>query len=176
MTTQQPSYWCIRNIGDVDPLEHRGAFVLVDRTGVYSPVLLLLEQKTDSTYNFWDIQLDRLIKVPPASEGGGYGLSDNRHWPAKHCWFGEPESLQGLASFSGRPPDSLIDSFLSSCPVERALAYQSAAACYGVENFSYPSCLSREKAEALCDTMLHQIRQSQGWHKGYGVTSYHDQD
>lgn len=176
MTTQQPSYWCIRNIGDVDPLEHGGAFVLVDRTGVYCPVLLLLEQKADSAYDFWEIHLDSLIKVPPTSEGGGCGLSDNRHWPAKHCWFGKLESLQDLASFSGRLLDGLINSFLSDCPVERALAYQSAAAYYGAENFSCPSRLSREKAEALCDAMLHQIRESQGWHKGYGVTYYHDQD
>jgi hypothetical protein len=42
--TLQPSYWCIENLGDVDPLQHGGKFVCIDRRGVYAPIMLILQE------------------------------------------------------------------------------------------------------------------------------------
>lgn len=171
MKTQQPSYWCIENIGDVDPLEHGGGFVIVDRTGVYDPELLILDVNEDdkSPYLLNSIVLEPLIRIK--AEDGFHKLSDNKYHPEMPAWFGDAKSLQSIANSSGRRPYyALLDSFLSSCPVERGLAYMDAVRHFGTEEFnSEPRELTHEKAKALCDTMLAQIQQTKTWHIGYGV-------
>lgn len=169
MKTQQPSYWCIENIGDVDPVEHGGAFVLVDRTGVYNPVLLILEGDCANGHSLHDIELDSLIRIKDEDDRLD-SLSDNRFNPDVPAWFGDKKSLQDLANFSGHSYDSLLNSFLSSCPVERAFPYMSAFLFYGSENLGgNPRKITNEKAEALCEAMLSQIEQTKTWHIGYGI-------
>jgi len=169
MTTKQPSYWCIENIGDVDPMEHGGAFVLVDRTGVYSPVLLILEGNCDNGHSLHDIELTPLIRIKD-NDGRQHSLSDNKFHPDLPVWFADKKSLQDLASFSGRSYDGLLNSFLSSCPVERAFPYMSAFMFHGSEELGGGSRkITNEKAEALCKAMLSQIEQTKTWHIGYGI-------
>ena len=171
MKTQQPSYWCIENIGDADPLECGGGFVIVDRTGVYDPQLLILDvipYNEFEPYSLNSIVLEPLIRIK--AEDGFHGLSDNKFHPDLPVWFGDTKSLQAIADFSGRPYYALLDSFLSSCPIERAFAYMDAVRYFGAENFnSEPREITHEKADALCDAMLAQIKQTKTWHIGYGV-------
>lgn len=168
MKTQQPSYWCVENIGDVDPFEHGGGFVLVDRTGTYDPELLILEVEDDGRRWLTAIELEPLTRIN--SEDGLHELSDNKFHPEIKAWFGNSQSLKQLSDFSGRPYYALLESFLSSCPVERALVYMNAVSYYGAEAFnSSRRELEDNKAEALCDTMLSQIEQSKTWHIGYGI-------
>ena len=172
MTTQQPSFWCIGNIGDADPFNHGGGFVLIDRTGVYSPELLVLKAPDDEEagkHELSTILLDRLTRIK--HEDGRHGLSDNRFHSDHVAWFGLPRALQGLSEGCGRPYPSLLDSFLSGCPVERALAYMDAARYFGLSNFSgCPVTLEPKKAQRFCNTMLAQIEESKTWHDGYGVS------
>lgn len=168
MKTKQPSYWCVESIGDVDPFEHGGGFVLVDRTGTYDPELLILEVKCDDRRWLASIELEPLTRIK--AEDGFHGLSDNKFHPELAAWFGDSQSLKAVASSSGRPYYALLDSFLSGCPVERAFAYMDAVRYFGVESFnSEYRELASEKAEALCKTMLAQIEQAKTWHTGYGV-------
>jgi len=168
MKTKQPSYWCIENIGDVDPLEHGGGFVLVDRTGVYDPELHILEVDDNYKYELTSIELEPLIRIK--AEDGFHGLSDNKFHPELPAWFGDVKNLQAIADYSGRPYYALLDSFLSGCPVERALAYMDAVRYFGAENFnSEPRELTHKKAKTLCDTMLAQIKKSKAWHQWYGI-------
>ena len=171
MKTRQPSFWCIDNIGDVNPFEHGGGFVLVDRTGVYSPELLMLEAPSgadETLHELSTILLEPLTRIK--LKGGSYGLSDNRFHVDTPTWFGDPESLKSVGNCCDRPDSRLLDSFLSSCPIERALAYRDVAYYYGLANFdNYPRRLEPEKAELLCNTMLTQIEESKTWHTGYGV-------
>jgi hypothetical protein len=171
MKTQQPSFWCIANIGDVNPSEHGGGFVLVDRAGVYSPELLVLEALDDEEagrHELHTILLERLTRIK--HEDGTYGLSNNKFHPDHAAWFGGLIQLQGLSETCGRSYSNLLNGFLSSCPIERAFAYRSAADYWGIANFdNYPRRLEPEKAKLLCDTMLAQIEESKTWHDGYGV-------
>ena len=41
--TAQPSYFCIANLGDSDPFLYGGAFVCIDRRGIYDPILLIYD-------------------------------------------------------------------------------------------------------------------------------------
>jgi len=171
MKAQQPSFWCIENIGDINPFEHGGAFVLVDRTGVYSPELLILHAPDDAGECERErhvITLERLTRIK--HEDGRHGLSDNKFHPDFAAWFGSAEGLQDVSESCGRPYSSLLDSFLSSCPVERAFAYMDVARYWGFATFDEnPARLEPEKAKLLCDTMLAQIEESKSWHQGYGV-------
>jgi hypothetical protein len=171
MKTQQPSFWCIANIGDADPFNHGGGFVLIDRTGVYSPELLMLEEPCgadETQHELSTILLERLTRVK--RNDGRHELSDNKYHTELPTWFGRFERLEAVSNCCGRPCSSLLDSFLSSCPIERALAYRGVALYYGLANFdSDPRRLEPEKAKLLCDTMLAQIEESKTWHNGYGV-------
>lgn len=44
--TNQPKWHCVANLGDVNPLEYGGAFVLIDATGVYPPELHVWDEPT----------------------------------------------------------------------------------------------------------------------------------
>ena len=171
MKTQQPSFWCIGNIGDADPFEHGGGFVLVDRTGVCSPELLMLEAPED--VDKWQHELSTILLEPLTRiklKNGRYGLSDNKFHVDTPTWFGDPESLKSVSNSCDWPDSSLLDSFLSGCPMRRALAYRDVGFYYGLANFdNYPRKLEPEKAKLLCDTMLTQIEESKTWHDGYGV-------
>ena len=173
MKTQQPSFWCIGNIGDADPFDHGGGFVLVDRTGVYSPELLMLEAPScadETLHELSTILLEPLTRIK--LKGGSYGLSDNRFHTDHVAWFGSPAQLKSVSNCCDRPDSSLLDSFLSSCPIERALAYRDVAFYYGPANFERsPRRLEPEKAERLCDTMLAKIEESKTWHTGFGVNN-----
>ena len=175
MKTRQPSFWCIDNIGDVNPFEHGGGFVLVDRTGVYCPELLVLEALDDadeSWHLLYTILLEPLIKIK--GKDGEDGLSDNRFHPDYPAWFGEPAKLKALAESSGMFYPDMLNSFLSNCPAERAFAYMNAASYWGFANFDIdPRRLEPEKAKLLCNTMLAQIEESKTLHNGYGV-NYND--
>jgi hypothetical protein len=168
----QPSYWCIANLGDADPLSHGGKFVLIDRRGIYQPSILILEPEESEpswedpiAYSLHTIEVDALMRPKPTS------VSDNRFHPDNEAWFGDEESLEAVANFIGvRLSDFIVDMLLTSCPLKRASAYIALADYHGIDNFdSYPQKLEREKAEKLCDTMLSQIKESESWHDGYGV-------
>lgn len=179
MSTVQPSYWCVANIGDTNPYEHGGAFVLVDQRNVYSPVLMLLPaDETVSERRLWGVELDRLTVIKsdkpiPDSSIGCFasdwaGLSDNKFHADHPVWFGTRENLSDVASYVGRPVTALMESLLSNCPIERALGYQAVVNFHGYENFDNdPRVLTEEKARLLCDRFLDQIHQSKDWHVGF---------
>lgn len=177
MKTGQPSYWCVANIGDADPVEHGGKYVLVDRTGVYNPVLLILcvhenDVEPGCKHTLHHVELEPCIKAAKAEPSSQelVGLSTNRFHPYILEWFGDPESLKAVAGYVGRPVYSLLDSFLSSCPVERAFAYDAVASYHGLGNFDQsPQALNFQKAELLADAMQFQIEESETWHQGYRV-------
>ena len=145
---------------------------MVDRTGVYSPELLVLEAPNDEEagkHELHTILLERLTRIKH-EDGAYYGLSDNKFHPDHAAWFGGLIQLQGLSETCGRSYSNLLNGFLSNCPTERAFTYKSAADYWGIANFdSDPRRLEPEKAKLLCDAMLAQIEESKTWHDGYGV-------
>ena len=80
--TQQPTWRYVTNLGDVNPIEHGGAFVFVDTTAVYPPEMEILEPPCD------DIDIDdddarwavsRIVLDPCMWDGKQ--LSDNPFHP-----------------------------------------------------------------------------------------------
>jgi hypothetical protein len=177
--TNQPSYWCIANIGDADPYEHGGAFVLVDRRGIYCPELVTVESFDDSGQRIvHNIQLERLTIVKstkPVAEhevhkaNGWIGVSDNRFHTDTRAWFGIRSSLRQVAAcIADKDVDSFISDLVSSDPITVAFAYKALADYHGYANFDeYPNTVSAEKAELMCNKFLAQIEESQTWHDGY---------
>lgn len=162
----QPSFWCIANIGDANPLEHGGCFVLVDRTGVYSPELLLLTVDDDG-YKQASIVMDELIRIKRAN--GLHELSDNKFHPDHATWFGETKELQALASFAEWRYENLVSGFLSSSPMTNAFCWRDLQAFHGIENFDTPTKIEDDRARQMVKTFNSQIEEAKSWHEGYGL-------
>jgi hypothetical protein len=177
--TKQPSFWCVANIGDADPYEHGGAFVLVDRRGIYCPELVTVESFDDSDQRVSHlIRLERLTIIKstkPVAEheahkaGGWIGVSDNRFHADVRAWFGIRSSLrQVAATIASKEVDDFIEDLVSSDPVTVAIAYKALADYHGYANFDeFPDTLTARKAKLMCDRFLAQIEESQAWHDGY---------
>lgn len=169
MITNQPSYHCIENIGDVDPFTHGGAFVCVDKFNLYSPILLILDTYPDHiefTHRLLEITLDRCFLVKQQDEI--IGIGSNLYHTDLCEWFGNMASLETLASFTGGDAELYLKSFCSSSPVERAFSYKALVDYYGAHEFDqYPRELTEEKAQLFCDKMFEQMQETKLWHQGY---------
>ena len=167
----QPSFWCVANLGDVDPFEHGGQFVCVDRTGVYPPELVVIEPLEDESKKYkYIIQLERLMAIKDCS-GNVTALSDNKFHTNYTAWFGDKAGLKAVADHVGVSFEKLVRQFLSSNPIENAIAYKAASDFFGCKNFDEPSdCISADKAKMMCDRFLEQIEETKSWHQGYFAT------
>jgi hypothetical protein len=135
--TKQPSYHAVANLGDVNPLEHGGAFVMVDRRGVYAPQLWVWEPEANvmeekgMLYRF-DIPTCRFT-----DEGGG--LNDNPHHPNSIAWYATREKLKSVAASWGVSVRELTGLLTSSDPVQRGRGILAVARVMGLHEFdSYP--------------------------------------
>lgn len=166
----QPSFWCIANLGDVDPFEHGGQFLCVDRTGVYPPELVVIEAPAsdDDEERFkYVIQVEPLTAIKDDS-GEIVSLSDNRFHVLHRAWFADAGSLQEVARCTGTVFSLFVTRLLSSDPVDRAFAYKAISDHFGYENFdSSADYISADKAKVMCDRFLEQIEESKSWHQGY---------
>lgn len=171
MKTKQPSFWCIANIGDASPTLHGGKFILVDRTGTYNPVMLILEpQDPEPSYEDPETFRRYIVELEPTIRSSKTSLSDNRFHPHCEAWFGNQASLESIASSIDLTASDLMNMFLACCPLQRATAYNAVIDYWGVENFDhYPTTMNLEEADRLCDTMFKQIQESESWHEGFGV-------
>lgn len=161
--TAQPSYFCIANLGDVNPFEHGGAFVCVDRRGIYDPILLIYDADHKRRS---EITLEPCHRIMSAG-GEIAGVGSNKFHANYPEWFSD--SLQGVASFCGRNFDEMVNELVSGDVVLRAGIYLALVAYYGVYEFDhYPFVYDDEdSAERFCNKMLEQIEESKTWWDGY---------
>ena len=170
MISNQPCYRCIENIGDIDPFEHGGAFVCVDKFNVYPPILLILDAYPDHiefTHRLYEIELDRCFLVKENKKIVGIG---SNLYHTDFCeWFGNLASLETVASSAGRGDyDSFMRGFVTSDPIERAFSYKAVADYYGLHEFDqYPREFTEEKAKLFCDKMFEQMQETKSWWQGY---------
>jgi len=147
-----PDLKLVAQLGDSNPFDHGGQFVFIDKTGINSPFLEVLEISSGNTETEYDkdgnvliygnmeweinhIGLDQCIYV----DGFLYvKLSDDEDdLPDHPIWFSD--KIEIVAEFVGLKPIELIKKFCSENVVERAVAYKSVADCYGIINFdSHP--------------------------------------
>lgn len=176
----QPSYHCVANLGDVNPVEHGGKFLCIDRRGIYAPTLIIFEPDPNDEIHKWtrhDIELEQChrifsdsspVRVPIEVNDGVIGVGDNGFHPNLFAWFGDKDSLKSVASFSGTDFRDFVDQLCSLNAIQRAQGYIALASFYGEESFdNYPCVYSeKRKAEAFCRKMLAQIKVSETWWNG----------
>ena len=149
----QPKWKCVANLGDKNPIDHGGLFVLIDETGMYPPEMERLEPLIGDK---WEV---RRVVLDPCTWNEATGvLSDNKYHPDHAAWFAQPESER-----KERPQDTtylqdvcdsmdyeLIADFCSGDPIRMANAYRAVLDYHGWENGdSYPlEFTSCEEVEA----------------------------
>ena len=161
--TAQPSYFCIANLGDVDPFEHGGAFVCIDRRGIYDPILLMYDQDFRKRS---EITLERCHKIV-CDDGEFVGVGTSRFHPRHKEWFSD--ELFNAAEFAGWEFREFVDLLTSQDVVKRASAYLTLVGYHGAYEFDQdPYVYTSEKgAEMFCDKLLAQIEESKTYHDGY---------
>jgi hypothetical protein len=137
----QPEWECIANLGDVDPIEHGGKFIMVDKTGVYAPEMEVLEKEYNRR-NSWRVW--RFIMEPHTYIDGV--LSDNPHCPELPVWYAD--DIKGVAESCDMESQELIDYLCSADPRKRAEGYYCLFTCLSADNFdSYPLDLDRDEVK-----------------------------
>lgn len=157
MSTKQPTWKLLRNIGGVDPIGamDAGHLVYEDTTGVYGHESEVVVPIDDDGREEWIVYRFGLDKC--TYENGV--LSDNQFHKDHAAWFAKPESeranrpqdttyLSGVAECTGISVEELIEAFCSDDPIARAFAYEQIGHYHGFENLdNYPLRLTREEAE-----------------------------
>jgi hypothetical protein len=150
----------VAQLGDVNPLDYGGYFVLEDTRGEWCPTAELLEVVDDGDrsvrWEVYTIGLDKctytkpraasLPGCPPGTSDVGV-LSDNPFHPDHPAWFAE--SLEEVARFGGVDVDELRRWFCSDDLSERAEAYRCVGMYHGFDNFDgQPLILSLSDVKA----------------------------
>ena len=119
----QPKWKCVGTLGDINPVEHGGAFIFVDTTGVYEAEIEVVEptEKKIWVYRY-------TLKQCTYKNGI---LSDNIYHPEVEVWFAH--YIDSVSAFVGNYP--LIDMLCSDDVLERATAYSAMVSYHGIANF-----------------------------------------
>jgi hypothetical protein len=139
MTTTQPNWKFLANLGDVSPYEGMN-LVYADKTGVYSPEMAIIRYcEQDGKFTVSRIMLERCFCI------GGYNtVSDNKFHTEKEAWFGN--KLEEVANFSGTSKKDLIGSLCFGTVEQRALAYLSLVEYFGAYEFDqYPEIFTKSE-------------------------------
>lgn len=138
----QPVWKYIANLGDADPIEHDGAFLYVDSTGVYDPELELLVRQCgdEPTWQVYRVCLEPCTFIDGV-------LSDNAFHKDYPAWFAK--DIGHVSSFVGIDESDLIKLLCSLDPGERAEGYQCLIGHYGAYEFDqYPRRLDESEVRA----------------------------
>lgn len=164
---RQPSWHCVANLGDVDPFEHGGKFLMIDRRGFYPAELWVFNGWDDKAPTFkHHIVLDICFQVQDCD--GNYTLCDNVYHPHLTAWFGSVEDIERVSSFIGMNPADFRRLFCRNA-YDRAVAYDAVATYFGLIEFDqYPTFFdTKQEAKAFCRRMLSQIKKAEtlpdGW-------------
>jgi len=149
MTTAQPIWQQIAQLGDSHPVEYGGYWIFTDETGVYDAEAELLDSPDheDGEYIAHRFGLDRCTFIAGV-------LSDNRFHPDKPAWFAD--RLASVAECMGAKLAEIIEMLCSDDAIERAAAYRMIGEYHGFDNLdSYPLVMTRAEAEARYSAPLY---------------------
>lgn len=147
MSTTQPIWKFLANLGDVNPVKHGGLFVYVDETGVYPPEMERCEPMENGNVEIRRVPLDACTFAAGV-------LSDNKFHPTLVAWFAgtrsDPwEHLKAMGSTMDRTVGKYLALFTSANPLERATAWRDVGDYFGWDNLdSYPRMITAEEAES----------------------------
>lgn len=151
----QPDWECIAQLGDNDPIDHGGYWILRDKTGVYpeeAELLVVPDDDDDGEYIVYRFVLERCTFIDGV-------LSDNKFHPDHAAWWAGTEKerkarpqdttyLKNIADFVGMELEELVADFCSEDAVKRAMAYRAVGDYHGFDNLdSYPLTLKRREVK-----------------------------
>ena len=126
----QPAWECIAQLGDKNPIDHGGYWILRDTTGAYTEeaALLMVPDDEDGKYTIYRFTLDRCTFINGV-------LSDNKFHPDHAAWWAKTEEerkarpqdttyLKNIADFIGMEVEELAEHFCSEDALKRAVAYR----------------------------------------------------
>jgi len=138
MSTNQPLWRMVANLGDVNPIEYGGMFVYIDRRKHYEPEIEVLAVLNNDQSLSWEIYRTTL---EPHTYIDGV-LSDNKFHPEFPVWYAD--KIHDVAQTVGMEDLELINLLCSQIPVERAHAYIAIADNFGWHEFdSYARTYSK---------------------------------
>lgn len=157
MNTNQPAWFCVANLGDANPLEHGGKFLMIDRRGYYDPELWAWEPERKKLYT---IILERCHKI-------GDEVGDNVFHSNHVAWFGSADHIGRVCSSCGWDYNIFVDALICRNPIEKARAFYDMAMHYGFENFDGdPQTYSIPEARKLINRLMRQIVKADKWPDG----------
>ncbi len=161
--TAQPSYFCIANLGDADPFEYGGAFVCIDRRGIYDPILLIYDEDFKKRS---EVALEPCHRITSPT-GEVVGVGTNKFHPTIPEWFSD--SLEKFAGFYSREVDEVICELVNTDVVLRAGIYLALVGYHGIYEFDQEPYIyeNEEDARNFCNQMLMQVEESKTWRDGY---------
>ena len=123
--TKQPKWKAIGRIGDVNPIDHDGGYVLIDRTGVYPPEMEVIHRVLGADEGREQWQISRLcFDRDPASE-----------WYARH--------LPSVAESCGTTSAELLADLTSADVMRAARGYECLTDYFGWFEFDqYPRIIT----------------------------------
>lgn len=157
MTTRQPIWKFVANLGDVNAIDHGGLFLYEDESGVYPPELEKLERLSDednSRFEIHRVVLDRCRWVRGEDDERHYLVAfnyDAATWthplPQYEEWFAA--DLASVADSMSTTERELRAAFCSDDSKTRAWAYQCIYDHWGWANGdSYPLTLTLDEVTA----------------------------
>ena len=149
MSTKQPKWRFLANLGDVNPFIS-AALVFIDMTGVYEPEIVLfgehdMEETPDDRLDYGEKEVEKYrvhrFSLDRCSMQGAKWetLSDNRFHSDKPAWFAD--KLSQVADSVGAEVEELSKRLLSNDPLERAQSYIDMANYFGCHEFDSEPCL-----------------------------------
>lgn len=141
MSTKQPKWRFLANLGDVDPFIS-AALVFLDMTGVHEPEMVWFDEDNTREGKY----VVRRVVLARCSMLGNKPntISDNRFHVDKPAWFAQ--DLPHSAAVSGMDGNLAANLLVSDDPLRRAEAYRALIAYHGPDNFdSYPRLMTRSE-------------------------------
>lgn len=137
------SQTCLGQLGDVNPIEYGGFWILKNGEEITCEILELpLLEITETLPGDTEGNQFRVYRFSSEKCFFENGIiSDNPFHKNKKTWFAD--SLKSVASSCGMPVDDLIRILCSQNPVERSTGYQILVEYFGPDQFDdYPLSLS----------------------------------
>jgi hypothetical protein len=157
--TNQPDWKCIAQIGDNNPLEYGGHWILQDNTQVYdeeSEILLVDDDGQKTTYTVYRYSLDKLKLVNGYIVPAKYNVSWPHSLASYQEWF--VKDIQSIAEFIGMTAYKLKKLLIANDPVCRAIAYEAIGQYLGYENLdSYPLILTENEVKERYNKPVYKI-------------------
>jgi len=138
MKTNQPKWKFVAQIGDRNPTEYGGLWVVRDSTGVYPPEgekLISPDSDSGGGWTVYRFILERCVVTDGI-------MSANKFHPHSPEWFAD--SIDSVEQSMGMEPGELTALLCSSDPVDLARGYEAIGDFHGWENLDgYPLTFSK---------------------------------